>query len=310
MAQLNLIPGYGDVADQDQDQLNLIPGFGDVKESSAVGPTVHDITVTDGMFMYDPDSRSLDAIKDDPFEFVDPLIKENLLQQFESFLLSDLKVSEISKIAFDKLLLDDIFYKNSDFILHDDLLLSDSLYKILEHTIIDKLLLSDSSLEEIITANVITKVVTDYLDLADQQLNTHDKTIFSSLFLKDFINVISDKILIDKLLLADSSLEEVSEAITVITKVVTDYMNLSDEEKKEQNKIIRDDLFLLENFLKLYEKKIDDSMFLYDSYTKAVIGAITEVLVFAKIRSVHLLGESIEIEDNYLNVTTSIVSPD
>ena len=40
MAQLNLIPGYGDVADQDQDQLNLVPGFGDVKESvSEESPT-------------------------------------------------------------------------------------------------------------------------------------------------------------------------------------------------------------------------------------------------------------------------------
>lgn len=38
MAQLNLIPGFGFVADQDQDQLNLIPGYGFSEESAGGAP--------------------------------------------------------------------------------------------------------------------------------------------------------------------------------------------------------------------------------------------------------------------------------
>ena len=64
-----------------------------------------------------------------------------------------------------------------------------------------------------------------------------------------------------------------------IDKVLLDELGIS----KEEEKTIRDNLALFDQFLKVYESRIDDPMLISDSYIRAIISAIAEILVFAKI---------------------------
>lgn len=303
--------------------------------AAAAGGTVYTVTVTDGIYMLDPQTKTEDhTLRDNPLlrDLGDPA----LIRQ---------------EIGIDSLLLGDLMTKIEEHTLRDSPLLGDNVIRVLEIIQRDHLLLSTQDVGELL----YQIIATDFLFLSDQRISNIDKTIADHLFFLDVMIKVEDKIIRDHLFLYDEATTQIIQ--NLLDQVITDYVFLLDANIRHQDatqqegvmladspikelhavradslllgderisELLRmlldsillrsdrvsgvdltqtDQLFIHDLYTMVQEKLIEEGLFISDSAATAVATAIVAVLAYARTRSVDLLGIQAGSDDNILGAT-------
>lgn len=258
-----------------------------VQWPTSAGGTNYTVDHVDGIFMDDFTNRLREIVFQDAMQLDDDPLRDQQKLTVDQIVLNDsLFFSAIRQLAVeDQILINDSRFTAIDKVLVDNLFTSDAVIKALELLKLDNAFLYDSVNTEITTTGILQVLVTDGLLMSDEFIKTHESVFEDSMLLND--ETFRDTLL-----------------------VLLDRLSLDDSIKDREYIINRTDSLLIDDLMgQLREILLEEDLLLSDSVTTQRVTASIAVLVYAKLRSIDLLGTKIQSNDNYLGVTISNIDP-
>lgn len=240
------------------------------------------ITITDALFLLDIKSSIMEQLQSEAVLLRDARLSVLNLLSEDNIFLNDFHVLDLIKIFVEGLFISDKRISILDKIITTNLIVVDTIIKALELVATEDIFLSDSVTAEPTTGGlevmatdtlvfldntlrIIESVTRDITPLSDKFIYGLDIRNVDSIMLRDSVFMGYIRELIDRLLVKDSASKAVA-----LGRV--------------------DRLILNEVVSRIHEIMTREKIFIGDNIISVVIGAITETIVSARLRSVDFLG--------------------
>ena len=256
--------------------------------AAAAGGTLHEVTVTDALYIPDVDVHKQDHSLGD-----EVLMITDVLKTLES-------MRDADSVLFNSLLSMESSHEQTE-----NLLLSDSTGKDLDIVILNNLYLNDSTTTEILSG-VIQLILTDGIVFLEDVVKTVEGTRTDNVLLNGAVIKELERIAQDMLMLLDSVSAGVAGRETLLS--ILDSIVFAEDTIKEVGLTMLDNVALSLLIGKILEKFVADNAMLSDSATSSiVVGGVIKALVYAAIKSIDILGMTTTTVQNFLGIKTSFV---